>query len=203
MNDEGKKRAPDKTVGRFEDPDLVPVMNLVCVLIPLVPLEHDLAGFRAVTTVRGQRSGRRACRGSTEEAPPGRRSHPEVDHADGGSLGKPEVMPPDAETGTTGRVSIPHVEPDDGGHPAAGGVVQQRSGCAVRRLRVLALRRRSSASGWEDPAGVVQVPDLKAFNLALRGIHDRTATAFPGGLADQSQLNVSRRTTSRTAKPWR
>jgi hypothetical protein len=191
MSDEGKKTVRVKTVGQFEDPDLVPVMNLVCVLIPLVLWTTTWLAFGQISTVRGS-SGQ-----GDPKATEVQRKLRLVAVITQKSItlmadrsASAEVMPPDTETGTTGRVDIPHVS------VSLEDIRRQAASCSstpdapfddCAYWRYL---ERFVGICWSEPPGAVQVPDLKAFNLALRGIHDRAAAAFPGGLSDQSQINV-------------
>jgi hypothetical protein len=177
--------------GRFEDPDLVPVMNLICVLIPLMLWVTTWVAFGQVTAQRG--------RGVPPGPGPGEKEQKArlVAVLTQGSITlmadrgvADEVMPEDSTTGTKGRVTIPHrtLSLED--------VRTARASCRPAAdaadfddCRYWAYIGQFMSICYDQPRGAVKVPDLKAFNLALRAIKDRLDTRLPSKLDDRHQLS--------------
>ena len=95
--------------GGYEDPDLVPVMNLVCVLIPLMLWVTTWFTFGQITVTRGSGGGKP---GTTDEETKLRlvavlTSNSITLMAD--RRISADVLPEDSATGTKGRVDIPHL----------------------------------------------------------------------------------------------
>ncbi|MBI5488618.1 MAG: hypothetical protein HY905_14890 [Deltaproteobacteria bacterium] len=178
-------------VGGYEDPDLVPVMNLVCVLIPLMLWVTTWFTFGEITVTRGGRG--TGDNGTTDQEAKLRL----VAVLTQGSITlmadrrvSADVMPEETATGTKGRVDIPHL-----------GLTMEEIRQHSRECTPAADADFDECSYWRylekfvgvchrDPAGAVKVPDLRAFNLALRGIKDRVQALFPDGMDDRDQLSV-------------
>jgi len=177
--------------GRFEEPELVPVMNLLCVLIPLVLWMTTWVAFGQITAQRARNIPGGTAPGEREQK---LRLVAVLSHGSITLLADravaPDVMPEDAATGTKGRVTIPH---------------RTLSLEDVRTARA-SCRPAADAADFDDcpywtylgrfmdicydrPQGAVKVPDLKALNLALRAIKDRVGARFPRELDDQHQLS--------------
>ena len=178
--------------GRFEEPDLVPVMNLICVLIPLMLWVTTWIAFGQVTAQPGH--GPRTGMGN----PDTERRLRLVAVLTQGSITlladrgvAADVMPEDSATGTKGRITIPHrtLSLED--------VRTARASCrpgadasGFDECRYWAYLGQFVDICWEHPAGAVKVPDLKAFNLALRTIQDRARDRLPQQVDDRNQLNI-------------
>jgi hypothetical protein len=178
--------------GRFEDPDLIPIMNLVCLLIPLILWTTTWLAFGQITVMRG--SSHTPAPGPTEKTERLRL----VAVLTRGSITlladravAAAVMPEEASTGTKGRVDVPHRTLTLEEIRTARGTCQpavdagQFDDCAYWKYV-----ERFVSICYQDPPGAVKVPDFKAFNLALRGIKDRVLAQFPGKLDDADQINV-------------
>ena len=184
-----KKRDP----GAYEDPDLVPVMNLVCVLIPLMLWITTWVTFGQITVLRGAEGGSSKGRQSEEQ-----KKLRLVAILTKGSItlmaGRDvaqEVMPEDAATGTTGRVDLPHkaVSLDD----IRGEFSTCQPPADPREFNECAYwgyLEKFVSICWKNPAGQVKIPDLKGLNINLRNIKDRVASAFGKQLDDKDQINI-------------
>jgi hypothetical protein len=185
--------AVKKDTGAYEDPDLVPVMNLVCVLIPLMLWVTTWVTFGQITVLRGSEGGAAKARQSEEQ-----KKLRLVAVLTKGSITlmagrdvSAEVMPEDVATGTKGRIDIPHrsLTLDD--------IRKEQQSCQPpadpREFNDCAYWGYMASFVsicWQNPAGAVKVPDLRSVNKNLRSIKDRVASAFGDRLDDKDQLNI-------------
>lgn len=185
-----KKKA---NLGQFEDPDLVPIMNLVCVLIPLVLWTTTWVTFGQITVLRGAEGGQSKGRQSDEQ-----KKLRLVAIVTKGSLtlmaGRDvsnEVMPEDVATGTKGRIDLPHRA------LSIADIQKERQSCqppadpkAFNDCAYWAYMEKFVKICYENPQGQVKVPDLKAFNINLGQIKDRAVQMFSDRLDDKDQINI-------------
>jgi hypothetical protein len=182
-----------KDVGQYEDPDLVPIMNLVCVLIPLMLWVTTWVTFGQITVLRGSEGG--SAKGRQSEEIKRLRlvailTKGSITLMAGRDVAA-DVMPEDASTGTKGRIDIPHKSMSLDDIRKAGQSCQppadprEFNDCAY-----WVYLEKFVSICWKNPAGVVKVPDLKMVNISLRGIKDRVAQAYGDRLDDKDQLNI-------------
>ena len=176
--------------GSYEDPDLVPVMNLVCVLIPLMLWITTWFTFGQITVTRG--SSGPGGGGPTDEETKLRlvavlTSNSITLMAD--RRISADVLPEDSATGTKGRVDIPHLRvglEEIRRHarecvPEAGSDFDE---CAYWRYQ------EKFVGLCHGEGSTARVPDLRAFHLALRDVKDRVLARLAEGPQDRDQLNV-------------
>jgi hypothetical protein len=191
MEDGEQRRERRTAAGDFADPDLTPVMNLVCVLIPLVLWTTTWVTFGEITAVRGNGEGSPHHPAETQQklrlvAVMTQGSITLM--ADRAVAG--EAMPDETAAGAKGRIDIPHVgmtleQIRKEGASCTASPDADFDDCAYWRYL-----EHFVGVCYGESANTVKVPDLKAFNLALRGIKDRVGARFTAGLDDQDQLNV-------------
>ena len=176
--------------GRFEDPDLVPVMNLVCVLIPLVLWTTTWVAYGQISVTRGS-----SPQGKTgAEQPRKLRLVAVLDRgaitlmADRAAVAK--VFPESTDGTTGGRIDLRR-------RPTTlEAIGRERAACtppadpaAFDDCAYWHYVERFARICYENPAGTVQLPDLKAFHEALVGIRDRVESQL-GGVDDGWVINV-------------
>lgn len=184
----------DKSVGKFEDPDLVPVMNMVCCLIPLVLYSATWITYGQITVLRGASGSANAGQRNLEEQKKLRL----VAVLTKGSItlmaGREVaavVMPEDPTTGTKGRIDIPHAS-----LRMTDIEKNMQTGCpsppdaTFDDCKYWGFMATYVNVCFANPSGQVKVPDLKAFNMALRRIKDVAQENFEGQLDDIDMLNI-------------
>ncbi|MBI5486305.1 MAG: hypothetical protein HY905_03120 [Deltaproteobacteria bacterium] len=182
-----------KDVGAYEDPDLVPVMNLVCVLIPLMLWVTTWVTFGQITVLRGAEGGTNKGRQSEEQ----KRlrlvailTKGSITLMAGRDVAQ-DVMPEDVSTGTKGRVDLAHKAMSLDEIRSEGSKCQppadprEFNDCAY-----WGYLEKFVGICWKNPAGQVKIPDLKGFNINLRNIKDRVAQAYGEQLDDKDQINI-------------
>lgn len=177
--------------GRFEDPDLVPVMNLVCVLIPLVLWTTTWVAYGQITVTRGGTSQRGSAGGEQPK-----------------KLRLVAVLDRGAITLLADRAASSRVFPEAGGKPVGRIDIPRRATTLEAIGRERAACTPPAAPGgfddcaywqyverfvricYEDPGGVVPLPDLKRFHEELAGIRDRVETQLGDEVDDGRVLHV-------------
>jgi hypothetical protein len=182
-----------KEMGGYEEPDLVPVMNLICCLIPLMLWITTWVTFGQITVLRGSEGQAHQAHQTEQE-----KKLRLVAVLTKGSITlmvsrdvSEEVMPVDAATGTKGRVDIPNKS------MSIADIQKSRQACQpptnpkdFNDCAYYVYLSKFVNICYKNPQGVVKVPDLKAFNRALVQIKDRVAQAFGEQLDDKDQLNI-------------
>jgi hypothetical protein len=182
-----------KDLGNYEDPDLVPVMNLICCLIPLMLWITTWVTFGQITVLRGSEGG--SARGRQSEEVKKLRL---VAVLTKGSITlmaardvSEDVMPADPSTGTKGRIDIPHKamtmadiqKEKQSCQPSAN--PKDFNDCAYYQYL-----ERFVLICYRNPQGVVKVPDLRQLSKSLVIIKDRVLQAYGDRLDDKDQLNI-------------
>ena len=156
-----KKRAE----GGYEDPDLVPIMNLVCVLIPLMLWVTTWVTFGQITVLRGAEGGVNKGRQTEEQK----------------KLRLVAILTKGAITLMAGLDEIrgeasscqPPADPREFNECGYWGYMEKFVSIC-----------------WQNPGGQVKVPDLKGLNINLRNIKDRVLQSFGKQLDDKDQINI-------------
>jgi biopolymer transport protein ExbD len=182
-----------KDLGQFEDPDLVPIMNMVCVIIPLILWTMTWVTFGQITVLRGTEGAQSKARMSEQMKK--LRLVAVVTKSSitlmAGREVAAEVMPEDTATGLKGRIDIPHramtvldIEKEQQTcQPPAD--PREFNDCAYWAYVV-----KMAKICWQNPQGQIKVPDLKRLNTTLRTIKDRVIQAFGDDLDDKDQINI-------------
>lgn len=184
--------------GAYEEPDLVPIMNLVCVLIPLILWTTTWVTFGQITILRG----------SGDSAGKGQKS-------DDKKLRLVAVVSLSSITLMAGREVASIVMPDD---PSGGGT--QKGRVDIPHITITVAEAQAKKQGckppndpkndfdecvywsyvlnflnicYQAPQGAVRMPDLMTLNMHLREIKKKAMEDPSLGrerLDDIDQLNV-------------
>ncbi len=182
-----------KEVGKFEDPDLVPIMNLVCVLIPLVLFTATWIAFGQITVLRGAQGSASKAQRAEEQ-----KKLRLVAILTKGSITlmasreiAAVVMPEDPTTGTKGRAEIPHQslrisDIEKNMQTACPSPPDAKfDDCAY-----WGYMHKFVEICYSNAQGQVRVPDLKQFNMILRRIKEQAKQNFEDALDDVDQINI-------------
>ena len=182
-----------RQTGQYEDPDLVPIMNLVCVLIPLMLWVTTWVTFGQITVLRGAEGG--ASKGRQNEEMKKLRlvavlTKGSITLMAGRDVSQ-DVMPEDAATGTKGRIDIPHRA------MTLQDIVKEKQSCQppadpkdFNDCSYYSYLEKFVLICWKNPSGVVKVPDLKLLSISLQTVKDRVLQAFGDRLDDKDQINI-------------
>ena len=182
-----------KDTGEYEDPDLVPIMNLMCCLIPLILWITTWVTFGQITVLRGSEGSAAKARQSEDL-----KKLRLVAVLTKGSITlmvsrdvSEDVMPADAATGTKGRVDIPHRA------MTLADIQKEKQSCQpsanpkdFNDCAYYTYLEKFVLICYRNPQGVVKVPDLKQLSKSLGTIKDRALQAYGDRLDDKDQLNI-------------